>query len=461
MKNRSLLFFLIFISLLPNVPVSSTSITFNQVDSPWDVSFPWEPLSFSVEIVDGEKEVSNITLLYTTEPKENLNFIHVPMNLVKGNSYSGLWNYSLDGFGANTSLYYAYQINYTKGYSQSPVPDLENAYLRKIYYPKNTIINVNSFRIIEINPIKLTADIEINVHIITGSILEEISIQIGNRVRDGYLSSLEYVNIPVIQGWRYNYIDTIKVNDLKLTGNAFEYPFDDYYLDIFLRSYYYDASKFMIPESSVNIYEPSNHVWSMEPTKLTIKDNEVNGYFQISRLGQNSRFVLFPLLICSFLLGSSLLIDNKYDLRIRMSLYISSIFFMLKTSNDIRNYVPTRTLGISFAENAYLFVSIFFGIYIISTILGYYLYNIKQNEAFPRQFDLISVILSTLIFIFYPILNLYSTNYTLYNMIPTFWMRILFIFSISWGLMIQRLKENVSSFQTKITDYIIHESNRD
>jgi len=427
---------MLFINFTQIICCTASSVTWNKVLSPWSVGYPYEPISFSVVIYDNNDEIKNVTLYYSLNSTLEEHFDKVSMYLSRGNNKNGIWNYTLEGFRDNTDLYYSYEINYLNGRKDGPTPDLRNPYLWRIKLPENTLFELGNLRITDVDSMDLTVDIEANIHVIWDTTSESITLNVANRIAENYYSDSRYFSISANQGWRYHYIDTINIQDLKLTGDAIYFPFDDYYLDLEFGTYFI-VDKYDSKISNVILYEPSNHVWNLTQNKITIEQDKIRAYFSFDRLFQNQLNVLIPLLICCFLLGASHLINVKQDLRVRLGLYTSIIIFMLKFSIDAKTYVPLRTSGISFTEKAFLYIALFFSLYILGSILGNYFSKTSDDEIISYGFDLLSTLISLALFIFYPVVIIYSKSFSLLRLIPNNIIQVIFIFSISHGILIR------------------------
>jgi len=317
---------------------SATSITYHRVISKWNIGAPWEPIKFGVNITDSLVDVLNVTLLYSLNTTDIESYKQIQMVLAEGNLRNGFWSYTLQGQPNSTDVYYAYAVYFIDGSYDGPIPELDNPYVWKVRSPQR-VFRLNYLRIKNVDPIRLTVDLDCNFIIIWDSDLESVTVRVSNRISEYYLSELRLVNVPQ-KGNRYEHIDMVPLDDLELSGDPSSFPFDGYFLDLEFELVGTDKSEMDIQD--FHLWEPFSYTWDFSYDAPTIADQKIRIRFYFGRRTQNALNILLPLGICLFVLGATPMINSYKHLRARLAIYIALFVFLLSFTGYIKNYVPSR-----------------------------------------------------------------------------------------------------------------------
>lgn len=446
-QRQGLIFFAILAFFAIIIPyASATSITYHRVISKWTIGAPWEPIKFGVNITDSSVDILNVTLFCSLNTTDIESYTKIQMELAEGNLRNGFWSYTLPGQPNSTDVYYAYAVYFVDGSYDGPIPQLDYPYVWRVRSPQRGF-RLNYIGIKNVDPFELTVDLDCNFIIIWDSDLESVTVRVYNRISEHYLSELRFVNVPQ-KGNRYEYIDTVHLDDLELSGDPSSFPFDAYFLDLEFELLGTDKSEMGVQD--FRLWEPFSYTWDFSYDKPTITDQKINIKFYFERRIQNALNTLLPLGICLFVLGATPMISSYKHLRARLAIYIALFVFLLNFTGYIKNYVPLKALGVSFAETAFLILSLFVGIYLISSVIGNYLGSCLdegKTEDKTRRFltkemvgastDFVAVLLSIGVALFLVVVKSNSTSKTLFDLMPEIRFQIIFLIALCYGLILE------------------------
>ena len=422
----------------------------------WNIGAPWEPIRFGVNVTDSPINVLNVTLYYSINAPEQTQFQKVLMKLEEGTISHGFWGYTLGGQPNVTDIYYAYKVYFSDGNYIGPEPSLSNPYCWKIYRPENTF-ELFHLRIRNVDPISLTVDIDCGFKIICASDDNETQVWVLNKVDDHYYSGEEIVNVSQVgKHQRYWFMDVVTIEDLKLTGSAANFPFDNYLLHLEFELSYGDT-KCSVDDDRV-YYDYTDYIWDMEiiePPKVVENVPLVNEHIEVvlnfQRRSENFLAIIIPLMMSFSIIGASLLIESNKNLQYRLTLYLGLFVFSLNYSGYT---VPTAVIGSNFVESSFLFSSLVTGIFAIFSLLGYYLTNPKnfKNRIIERDtsFDIIALGIALFLFVRMDLVPYGILSRPLFDLLPSIFYKIVFILLLSYGLLIKLIIKYWKNRESKL-----------
>ena len=418
---------------------SAGNITFNRVISKWGVGAPWEPIKFGVNVSNSGIDVLNVTLFYSINsaipiPLEiPTSFSMVAMHLEEGDLRSGFWTYTLPGQPNSTSVFYAYAVYYVDGSCDGPVPSLDQPMLWEVYSPER-VFTLIYLGIANVDPTTLTVDIECSFNIVWDSSPDSLQIEVRKK-NDGYYTDQQYVTIPSTS-LRYQYSGSARIDNLHLIGDPSLFPFDNYTLQPEFRLFGADRSGTTV--QNIGVLESITYVWNLPHNEITAANDTVTAKLEFGRRPQNAFTILIPLFTCCFLLGASLFLSSLKCLTARLTIYVAFLFFLFSFMSNVRAYVPVTALGTSFAEMAFLYMSLFVGIYLVLSILGRWVSDFLSQDSrkliVATFLDFVAVFSVVAISACWNVVQSIYTSKTLIGMIPNYWWKALFLFGLSFGL---------------------------
>jgi hypothetical protein len=444
---------IIAVVILGDVPkASATNIEFKRVISKWNIGAPWEPMKFGVNITDSEIDVLNVTLFYALNTKDPRSFVKVQMKLEsEGDLRNGFWSYTFSGQPNSTIVYYAYAVYYVDGSYQGPEPSLDAPYEWRISSPPQSVLRLHSLQIRNVDPIELTVDIDCDFYITWNTDQEAVWLQVTNKIDDYYYSEQRNdIYIPHAAS-RYEYRGQVTIEDLKLTNDPSPFPFDNYFLELEFGLFdCVNCDTVQCDIKQIELPTPFNYVWNFRHNTPQVTNETITTKFYFERRPQNALNIILPLYVCWFSLGASLMIDHE-KLRTRLAIYIALFVFLLNFTGYIRSFVPTKALGISFAEMAFLYLSLYMGIYFVLSVVGNYFANhyktMKDADNKEEKWrhlrrkwgllilDFLAFFVSVLFAFFWPVIQSDTTSKTLMDLIPDYRVKLVFLIALSYGLL--------------------------
>ena len=431
---------IVFIFLLPFVNASPTGISGPAVIEPkYNIGAPWDTIKFGLNITDAEHDIVSVILYYSNEtvPK---NYVPVPMQLVSGNNRTGNWICQIPPQKNGTTIwYYACIIDSTGEKFCTPGPEHPRRFVIRVPSPKFVITN---FIIERVDEKLLTADISVSFYIEWPEDVKSIRILYNNRWWD---SGSVLINAS---RQRFRYSGQVSIKGLHLIGNAEEFPFDKYYLDInftFLHFRYPFQAKVEFQFYTIDFGTYSDYYMWDYRYKVIIDKGEhssiINIHIDFTRKMERTYFFTIPTLICFFLLGGSYLLDSDKELRSRLTIYLTIFVFVIGTfTENIRELIPNRVIGVTTAELLLNWLAVYSGIFAISSLFGNLL-----SKRYKKSYliaDFISIILVLLLFEFWPPVFRIKTPHetrvtTLFEQISNSIYRFLISLGIVFGFLIK------------------------
>lgn len=382
----------------------------------WSIGKPWEPMYIRMNITSSDKTLTNVTIYYSFNTTDN--WIEDYMYLSHGNNITGSWDYIIQGQPDGSIIYFYSRVFYEDG-SYGQTLSKENPKIWKIRLPE-PYFKIHYFSIENIDEKKLTADIKVSFEIVHDTDADYREVILENHIGDSWISEYRYVKVPS-SSQRYRYFGQLDIESLRLSGDTTRFPYDGYYLWLEFNTRGINSTINDIV--NVNLAGDETYIWEKDWSTDTLDDGSIKVAITFKRRNQSIFWYEIPLLVFLLILAGSMMI-NPIEIGNRLRIFIGLIFYLFTYSSHIRDFVPERAYGTSFAEIFIPYLALFTTGYLIISIINYTFnkeltQNLSEDNIFVWGLFIDLVIVSLpLVFVFFPVIKSELVTLKLFDIMP-------------------------------------------